>query len=490
MKLDDFKKYKMIAESADADSLQNYPDAVKIHKWMEETGRIDEGEGFFGSIWGWLKKNFSIRGRRIHTLADEYEKELYAETKAEWFKIKDKADQAAKFRAGNYAKLSRDIREKMDIVAEDDADYQELVRALINEKDLLVKKSLISAYSGVMDPDDVKELTSTNNRDLKDAKTRLDDATRTLLKPVQDAIKDAANNLKRRIGEKRSYYSQARVDGPDESLELGKHLAIYINALSGVDKTVKLDNKTVVSYAKKFVDAVIELSKKLESSDVSKEEAIDAVKEGLYKEMLKVKPSSFDKIKADAFIDAKKTLEGGTDDAKVEAEDELTTTHTDVVVDKKDVKDAIKDVASDLKKPTVDNIVEKIESSVSKYLLDNLSRFTKTLNSKIEKFNSTDETKREKALANFEYELDSDNKLKLASESDVKALMKNFIEIAGAIVPFYQRKEDTEPSAAETALSFMFEIYAVKKTAEGKLKQADIDTIVDNVKVKFPDEYK
>jgi hypothetical protein len=73
----------------------------------------------------------------------------------------------------------------------------------------------------------------------------------------------------------------------------------------------------------------------------------------------------------------------------------------------------------------------------------------------------------------------------------VKNLYSSFIDIAGAIVPYYQRKtEDDAKVCAKTVLDFMFEIYAVKKDASSRIVDSEKTKIVQNIKKRYPEDFK
>ena len=482
MKLEEFKKYKKIVESRRPESLQNYEEAVKIQQWMLDSGRIDEG--FWGSIWSWLKRNFSVTGARLSNLAEEYEKELIEETRAEYDTLAAPTI-ASKIRRSNYSKLSRDIEERMNIIAGDDEDYRELARTLINKKDIKVKKLMLSEYGGKMDPSELSSLKSYVDEEETKNEKEYNAAFKKASKETQDLIKDNVDYLKRKIGDDRKYYSQADVDSPEAALVLGKALGLYITILGQRDKTISLDNKTILSYSKMFVEAVIELSKKLESSEVSLEAAIRAVKNALYKGMQQDKPETFDKLKATAFGVAKSSLEGKTSAEDVEStvKKETTGAATPEVLTKSEVKDAVNTaVDSSGKDPNASKVVETIKDAVKLMFKTNLSVLVRKVNNTVDKFNSKDENVRERLVGQFDYNADKDDKLAHVDEAGLKTLSEDFINIAGAIVPYFETITHDKSFAITSQV--IFEIYAAKKDPLGKLHQADIDTILKNIKIK------
>ena len=486
MNFSEFKKYKHIVESRS--SLQSFPEAEKIHRWMEETGRLDEKSGFWGSIWGWIKKNFSSKGISLHKLADEYEKELIEETRAEYDTLAAPTI-ASKIRKSSYSKLSRDIEERMNIVAEDDEDYRELARELVNQKDIKVKKMMLNLYASKLDPSEVSSIRSYFDKEEEAAKGKVDKLTSKLSKPIQELIKDNADFLKRKIGENKAFYAQILITSGDQSLELGKNLAIYLTKLSSSDKRIKLDNKTILSYSREFVESVLEISKKLVSKHISKEDAIKAVKSAVYEVILEEKPVSFDKVKNLAFSIAKKSLEKDDvdDDVKDDVKDEVVTDHTSAIVPEPVVDFAIKDASTGKKHPTAEDIIEEIKDGASKTFTSNVPTYVRSINNIVEKFNNKDDVARKRLVGKYHYEVDANDNLSKATDVVVKALIKDFVKIVGVIVPYYIAHPDKkhDPKEAKTAVvQFMFEIYAVKKDPKGELYKKDIEKIIENIKMK------
>ena len=75
---------------------------------------------------------------------------------------------------------------------------------------------------------------------------------------------------------------------------------------------------------------------------------------------------------------------------------------------------------------------------------------------------------------------------------DVEKLLDNFVQIAGEIVPYFLKKglPDDDVRYAKTVLSFIFEIYAVKKTVSNTISGSDATIIVNNIREQNKEEYK
>jgi hypothetical protein len=480
MKIEEFKKYRKIAESLNEETLEKFPEAKKIREWLEHTDRIDEG--LFGSIWGWLKKHFSITARKLINLANEYEKELMAETIAEWKKHSDKDDLASKFRAGSYARLSRDIEEKMEIVAKDDPEYRELVRALINEKNLLVKRAVIRQFTGVLDPSIVRRVNSENDRDLKNANAKTEDVFNNLTLEGKKKYKTICDFLAQKIVQNNKQYAEIKIVSSDSKQEFIKIIASYVNSLSEKYSDIKFDTKSALKIANQFIETVKEISKKLESKDVSLDDAIEEVKSILYTHLTSSKLVQIDKIKNDVFKQAQSKLESsGIDkDTIHDVEDEVTTQNTDVVMTNDEIEDSIIDAAEDTEEenPTVEDIVKEIEDSSTEYFNKNLKTYTLDLNTKIKEFNKLSEEERN----NFNYLLNDKNELEIATEKDVKVLFNNLVTVAGAVVPYFNLKKGKRAKSFYYVLDYLFQIYACKKDPQGKLSTDVIDDIIENIK--------
>lgn len=144
MKLDNFLKYKHIVETENLDSFREDKDAMQVYEWLNDSGRLNET--ILGSIWKWIKKNFSPTSLKLHKLADEYAVELEKEIRAEHDSKGDIADAIRNSTRGG--DLSDLIKQKMYTVAEDDVDYKELASSLINLKTYEIQNQLIAEYEG------------------------------------------------------------------------------------------------------------------------------------------------------------------------------------------------------------------------------------------------------------------------------------------------------------------------------------------------------
>ena len=480
MKIEEFKKYRKIAESLNEETIEKFPEAIKIKNWLEQTERLDEG--IFGSIWGWIKKHFSITARKLINLADEYEKELMAETIAEWKKHSDKDDLASKFRAGSYARLSRDIEEKMEIIAKDDPEYRELVRALINEKNLLVKKSVIRQFTGVLDPSISRRVNRETEKALKTATTEREDAFDAMTREGKQKYKSICDYLAQQINQRNKQYAEINIVSTDSKQEFIKIIVSYVNSLSEKYSDVKFDDKTTLKIANEFIDAVKEISKKLETKNVSYEKALEEVKNLLYIHLNSSKLLQISKLKTDVFKEAKtKLASSGVDkDIISDVEGEVTTQNTEVVMSDDEIEDSIIDAADDTEEeePTAEDIIKEIEASSEEYFSKNLKSYTSDLNNKIKEFNNLSDEERTK----FDYSLNSENELELATEKDVNILFDNLVTIAGAIVPYFNLKKGKRGKSFYYVLDYLFQIYACKKDPQGKLSIDVIDDIIENIK--------
>ena len=484
MKLDDFTKYKKLAESADPDMLP--PEALRIYQWMEEKGRIDEG--FWSSIWKWLKRNLSPKSRKLHALAEEYEKELTEELRAE-YDATVKKDLAAKFRKSSYMRLSHDIEQRMDIIAGDDQDYRELVKALINKKNYKVRKTLLIELAGKMDPEDYKASKEWVTKGDEDASNRLTAAEKKEMKDDLPTIRELSIFLKRKLSEEKRFFDQIQLGNTDAFTGM---IALYVVKLSNKRiKGFEKDKKTAFDVAKKYVETVKMFAEKLEKEGVSKEDSFKIVKIALNKLIKMDSVEPLEKLKGElprAIAEIKKKFEEDTKE-KPSDEDELekgivtdtTEEVTDVPVE--DMVDTAKDETGK-KNPTKEEISEEIKDTIKQYFTNSFDTFFENLKTSVEKFNGLSDEEKTKLKGKFEYTLDKDNKLPIPTEDDVKTLLHDFVKIAGKIVPFYQHVEKSAKTASIAVSDSLFEIYAIKKDVEKKLSEDDIDKIVEVIKTK------
>jgi len=496
MKLEDFKTLKKEIEISKRPINEGVEDSMRIYAWMEKTGRLDEG--VWGSIWSWLKRNFSITSRRIHALADEYGKELMEEGRAEFLKTKNPKDLSAKFRAGSYNRLSRDIEDRMEIIAGDDEDYRGLVRALVNKKNLEVKKALLEELAGKFDPDDFSSFTTEVDSDLKDADLEYDRKVKNLASDKRDLYNKILDFMEKKMVAQSAMFSEAMIRTSAERKEFVKLLFTYVNALSEKMKGVELDSKTVYSIAKQYAALVKELSKKIESSRIDKKTAIEMVKAAIDKLLKESKPLPFEKLKPEVTkaVQRKASETPESPEAGPSSPEEVVTTaHSEEVIGKAGVKDGIETAAEETGKssPTPKDITTEINDFLKTYLEKNITVFTEKLNRRIDKFNNLPDDQK-KTMAEEDYEIDPknfiDKKLTKVTPALVASLFGNFVDVAGAVVPYFQRKsEDDAKVCAKTVLDFMFEIYIVKKDS-GKITTEEMKKIVNNVKKRYPEDFK
>jgi hypothetical protein len=495
MKFEDFKKYKKIAESQDFEALQEFPEAEKVYNWMEETGRIDEG--FWGAIWSWLKKNLSPTARKIHSLANEYEKELESEMQAEYGKLKNSKDLDAKFRRSFAGRVAEDIEEKMQIIAGDDDDYRELVKTLVNKKNLAVKKRLLKELIGKADPDDEEVFNGTRDwlaGQEAEAEKSYKSALDKTMHQNPNAFKESTEILRKKITGNKEFIEMG-YDTSEKVQKIVQKLLVYQNGLSDqgkADFTVKAIETTL----KNFKEFIISGAKKLESSKVSYKQALAAIVEATEKRLVSNKPVVFSKMQSEVFREAENKIKALTasakpevpsTDAEKEVEKEVTGPLTGEIIEPEEVEKTIHKAATETgsKKPSEEEIIDELNDAVKTYFENNLKFFVEEITKRVERFNKLSETERNAQKGEFDYILNTDNKLEMPEEKDINALYKNLLQVAGKIVPFYNLEKGKRSKAFYMVLDFMFEIYAIKKNSTGDLSSKDIDTLVENIKEKY-----
>lgn len=493
MEIEKFIEYKKLIES---DGLIINDEAAKIHAWMEETGRIDEG--FLGRIWKWLKRNFSPIARKLYRLADEFEQELLAELRAEWGNIEGKS-LVDKFRRGSWMKLSNDIEDRMEIIAKDDTDYRELVRILINKKKLKVRKQLISELGGQIDPESKRRFLREIDDDLTElSKEEKEHLKKQALKKVSPKeYEKLTTDLKSNI---KSNSKFRRFFAPDEISDFVSMIVLYVINLSDVDSKIPVKNETSIKISQKYLNAFEEIIDRIKSDKISEEDIAKIVKK-MFQRLLRTKPAiSFDKIKTEAGkLSQKKVkeLEEGQEDDSDEDEDvkisdeelednNVVTPNTEEVSDV-NVEDTVKDAAEKTgeKKPTTEDVVEEIESTIKKFFENSFTSIFSKLQDEVKSFNAL--SKEEKLDINhYEYNLDKDGNLQMPTEDNVRTLFKDFVKIAGKIVPYYEIESKSAKMASITVAGCIFQIYAYKKDVDGKMSEKTIEKIVNAIK----EEYK
>lgn len=492
MKIEEFKKYKRLAESQDFEDITS-PDVQDVYRWMEESGRLDEG--FFSSIWQWMKRNFSITSRRLHSLADDYENELREELRAEWKKTKNPKDLASKFRAGTYNRLSRDIAERMEIIAEDDETYRTLARVLVNKKDLKVKKEILKELSGMIDPEEFNEalgdIQKDVNRRYSEAEKEYDKVNKTLLVNERKKIDDIVKFMRKKLNDDKSLFRSIGVSSDADQMEFIKLMYMYVNALSSKVSDVDFDSKNVYANAKEYLDFVREMSKKLENSGMSSEEAVKKVRQTLDKHLKEIKNVlPIGRLKT---IVSKELSNVASQE--IDTENDVTSDHTEDLINQDQVDTALDNAEQETGKenPTNLDIRKEIAAEIMGKMFsdDNIDTYVVSLNKRIDNFNSLDRVKRKTEMKEYEYQLDNKFMLEPATRKNVEKLIHVYIELVGEILPYYQRTEDSISIAATTAKRFMFEIYAMKKDVDGqgfsKLKDEEKTKLIKNIKEKYPD---
>lgn len=497
MKFEEFKKYKKIAESQDTKILESFPDAVKVYAWMEETGRIDEG--FWSAIWNWLKRNLSPTARKLHNLANEYEKELAAEIQAEYGKLKNSKDLDAKFRRSFAGRIADDIEDKMNLIAEDDDVYRELVRTLINKKKLKVKKAMLQEFSGRMDPEDVDYHTTGISDDTKKNNEEYEKALRGAMSENPEVFKEATEALRKKITGVSAYVAL----GYDDSTKVQRIVGIMLTYQNGLAKQGKADftTKAIEKTLKSFLDFVMAGAKKIEKDKVTKEMAIKYIVEATEEMMLKDKPVVFSKMESQVYKKAEikaqeavkkteptKEPEVGTESEEEDkAKEKVTTTHTEEILSKTEVDTVVHTASTETGKdtPTEEDIIREINDGAKEYFEDNGKLLLDELIKKVDEFNTQDAKERDSQRGKFEYTLDAKGLLGKPTIKDMESIYKNLVYMAGSIVPYFNFQKGKRSQAFFLTLDYIFEIYAVKKETDGKLTKADAEAISANIKEKY-----
>jgi len=490
MKIQEFAKYKRLVESRDPELLQGNEKAMKVYSWMEESGRIDEG--FWGAIWGWLKRNFSTKAMKIHKLADEFGVEIKKEMEAEFAKQEDPKDKAAKMRVSWAGKISGDIRERMDIEAGDDNDYRELVRHLANKKTLEAKKFCLKYLD--------EEYATVEKRKIGKAEKENEKALKrtysSLTADDRNTVDEMRTFLRKEIERYKSTFSKAF--SKSESEDFIKSLSVYMFKLAQkYPKKTKYDEKFASQTLREIEKFIRESADKLKSSKYSVEDIIKAVFDSLKNLMDNSEnPLEMPSLKKQATEDAKDTLEKSEEDEEstekeVEKEVKKATTspYTSVEMSPEEVKDSIEDAKEKTgeEEPSAKEVVDEIRSEVEDvFQSSNLPVYVSSINTKVEKFNNLKDDQRTEAAKEYDYDLTADFKLKDASQDDVKNMIPVFIDIVGAIVPYYASiKEDRNKTVIAIVKRYMFEIYAMKKDHTQKLSTAQKDKLIANIREKY-----
>jgi len=495
MNIDEFNKYKRIVESSSPEMLDGNEKAMKVYAWMEESGRIDEG--FFGAIWSWLKRNFSPRARRIYRLADDFGIELKKEMEAEFGRKADSKDMAAQMRSSWAGRISGDIQEKMEIEAGEDDDYRELVRLLINKKTLEGKREMLKYLDKGLAKTIRNEVTAdqkTNDKSIADLEKKF----------TVDEKKELTDIRKHLLSEVDKYKPILSVAFKDNAslIKFSDAFSSWALALSKLPKSkVKFDINSVDSILRDVIRFTESESKRI-AGGYGVNSAITSLLNGFIKNFSLSDPMELSKMKSivsdyakDQLNKSKTSTDDSTDDSTEDVKDDLTTSVTSKIISDDEVDNAIDTAKKSTgeSKPTNNDVISEVNDYLeSKVLTANLQHYTDVLNKKIEKFNKSTDADKTSAIKNYSYKLEKGNILPLASTSDVKNLLKNFMQIVGEIVPYYLKKGDDEDRKYLTTaiMLFIFEIYAVKKDATGSISSEEATKIAQNVIKQNPDQFR
>jgi hypothetical protein len=486
MKIDQFSKYKKLVESKDP-SLLGSEEAMRIYNWMETSGRIDEG--FWGSIWGWLKRNFSPTSMKIHKLADEFGAEFSKELKAEFDRKEDSSDKAAQMRSSWAGKISGDIEERMKIIAEDDPEYQELVRYLINKKTLEAKRDNLK----YLDEVDRKSV----DRDLRKKEKENEEGKTKAYAPFMREDKAKMEELRKQIREEIKKHLKVLSVSFESDSEKQKFVDALCNYAYVADKKYKkgFDFKTTNRYLKDIVNFVSRDGTSLRTGRISTEESMQAVLDEIVVLLNDDSGLDLPRLLKKALSDAKANLV--EDDERESSsgssvEKAVTTSHTTKVMDKEDVEDAVETAAEETGKedPSKKEILSEIESAVKDHFsASNISVYVDQLNDRIDAFNKLNEADRKGAMKDHSYVLNKEMKLDKVNESDVEKLIVAFIDVVGLIYPYFQSVEEKTRQAVKITSRFLFEIYAIEKDQLKKLLPEEKVKLLKNMKEKYPQSF-
>ena len=234
--------------------------------------------------------------------------------------------------------------------------------------------------------------------------------------------------------------------------------------------------------------------------------AITALLNGFIKHfLLPGDPVELSKLKSMVSEYSKDQLESsnkkGKDSADSEEEstsdvkDDLTTDATDTILSDTQVDSGINIAkkSTDKSNPSNEDIISEVNDYLQNRVLGtNIQHYTSILNKKIEKFNKLSSVDKTVIVKDHDYKLEKGDVLNAVTASDVKNLLKNFIQIVGEIVPYYFKKGDEEDRKylSTVIMLYIFEIYAVKKDASGSISSVESAKIVKNIKEENPDQFK
>ena len=492
MKLDEFIRYKQEIETSNvSESLDK--DALKVYSWMEETGRIDEG--ILGSVWTWLKRNFSPTSRKLHNLADEFGVEIKKEMQAEFDKREDSKNLAAQMRASWAGKISGDIRDRMDIIASDDDDYRKLVTYLINKKTYAAKREMLK----YLDTVDATEIGRKINKDEKENDIAGRKVMQSLTRDGVKKMNDLIAHLRKEVDKYRSILG-IRFKSNSESEKFIKLVVEYLfRTQAKYPKKVSLDEKGSSAYLKSIVNMIENISNSFKNLANSQEEVIQVTIDELMKIFKEEKRDAFDlptlENNVREFVKAKLQDNEDVEDShtpkniKDAVKDDLTTDDTETIIAPDNVDTAIDTAAKKSAGDDAESIEDEVKSAIDKWFKQNEDYLIDMLNDKIDDFNNLSSDEKKKAIDKFEYDLDNNGTMKKVSTADAEDLFRNFIQLAGAITPYYANIDDKKRMIKVIA-QFIFEIYAVRKDLDKNMNSNDANTIMEIMKTKYPEEFK
>ena len=188
--------------------------------------------------------------------------------------------------------------------------------------------------------------------------------------------------------------------------------------------------------------------------------------------------------------DSKDTEDSHTpEDVKDEVKDDLTTDDTETIITPDNVDTAINTAAKKSAGDDAESIEEEVKNAIDKWFKQNEEYLIDMLNDKIDDFNSLSSDEKKKAIDKFEYDLDANDKMKKVSTADAEDLFRNFVQLAGAITPYYANIDDKK-RMIKVITQFIFEIYAVRKDLDKNMTSDDANTIMEIMKSKYPEEFK
>ena len=302
MNIEEFQKLKKLAEN-NSHEIDDLPEALAVRNWLIDSERIDEG--ILGSMWAWMKRNLSLRSRKIHNLADEYADELLEEGRAEYAKNKSVKDLAAKYRAGTYNRLSRDIENRMEIIAGEDEDYRELVKVLVNKKNLEVKKKLIKELIGKADPDEAKDL----HKYAGELDKEYEQAESNYIKKINKLTSEDMNKFRKieryvashfQHDPSRSKLKFIGYDHADEQSELIKIVSVYTKTIVEKTNDGEFNDKNVYRNIVKFLDTYEEMVKHADNNDISRKTSDPIIGKILMKHFKHENPQRIDDLISNA----------------------------------------------------------------------------------------------------------------------------------------------------------------------------------------------